>query len=157
MRTNSQHPLSSVKVLFITVSICIMVPFATHCLLGCKEDTSTNSTTTSTPPPTNVPLISISADNFVLFLFANSYSSNLTYDLSFSSDTLSYFITNTDQISGNASLKILDSTSSIVYSDSLLSNKGYGTTQATKGIPKQIKLAFNNYTGNVFLRLSHNK
>jgi hypothetical protein len=157
MRTNSQHPLSSVKVLFITASIYIMVLFATNCLLGCKEDTSTNSTSTSTPPPTNVPLISIYANNFNFLLDANSYSSNLTYDLSFLSDTLSFNLTVTNQSSGNASLIILDPINSIVYSDSLLINKGYGFTRANKGIPKQIKLAFNNYTGTVFLWLSHNK
>jgi hypothetical protein len=136
------------KKIIIVTSLVITI-----CLLGCKEDTSTNSTST----PANIPVIANTTNAFAFTLVANSYTSNSAYNLSFSTDSLSCSITVANQTSGNASLKILDSTSSIVYSDSLLSNKVLAFTQANKGIPKSIKLAFNNYTGTLVIALSRNK
>jgi hypothetical protein len=134
------------KKIIIVTSLVITI-----CLLGCKEDTSTNST------PANIPVIANTTNAFAFTLVANSYTSNSAYDLTFSTDSLACSITVTNQTSGNASIKILDSTSSIVYSDSLLSNKVLAFTQANKGIPKSIKLAFNNYTGTLVFALSRNK
>ncbi len=123
----------------------------TICLFDCKQDTSTNSASA------NIPVIASTTNAFTFTLVSNSYTSSLAYDLSFSTDSLAYAITITNQTSGNASLIIFDSNSSIVYSDSLLSNKVLAFTQTNKGIPKNIKLAFNNYTGTLVFALSRSK
>jgi hypothetical protein len=132
------------KIIIVTLLV------ATICFVGCKEDTSTNSMSA------NIPVVANTTNAFAFTLVANSYTSNAEYNLSFSTDSLSGSIMISNQTSGNASLTILDSNNSIVYSDSLLSNKVVAFTQASKGIPKIIKLAFSSYTGTLIFALSRN-
>ena len=117
---------------------------------GCKEDAFTNSDST------NVPVVANSTNAFAFVLAANSYSSSAEYNLSFSTDSLSCSIIVSKQTSGTASLIISDSSNSIVYSDSLLSNKVVAFTQANKGIPKIIRMTFKSYTGTLNFALSRN-
>ncbi len=133
------------KIILVTLLV------TTICFIGCKDDATTNST------PSNIPVVANTTNAFSYSIVANSYSSSTDYNLTFTSDSLSCTITVTNQTLGNASVKILDSTNSIVYSDSLLSNKVVAFTQANKGIPKTLKLTFNNYTGTLIFALSRNK
>lgn len=130
--------------------IIIALLAGTIFFVGCKENILTNSTSA------NIPVIANTTNAFAFTLIANSYSSDIEYDLSFSTDSLSYSITVFNQTSGDGSLTILDSNNSIVYSDTLLINKVVTFTQAAKGIPKTIKLTFNNYTGTLSFTLSRN-
>ncbi len=130
--------------------IIIALLAGTIFFVGCKENILTNSTSA------NIPVIANTTNAFAFTLIANSYSSEIEYDLSFSTDSLSYSITVFNQTSGDGSLTILDSNNSIVYSDTLLINKVVAFTQAAKGIPKTIKLTFNNYTGTLSFALSRN-
>ena len=126
-------------------------------LVGCKKDLSVNPTGTTTPVDqiiANTPMIANTHNAFVLELVATAYTSNTVYPLSFSTDSLSCSMTITGQTTGNGSLRIIDSNSSTVYSDSTLSNKIVALTQAGKGIPKNITLVFNNYTGIINFALS---
>ncbi len=130
------------KIIVATLAVAIM------CFAGCKENTSTN------PRSTNIPVVASTTNAFAINLTANSYTSNAEYGLAFSTDSLSCSIVVANQTSGNASITISDSSNSIVYRDSLLANQVLAFTQAGKGIPKLIKLVFNNYTGTLDLALS---
>jgi hypothetical protein len=126
----------------------------TICLWGCKEDgTSININPTSA----NIPVIACTTNAFTYTLVANSFTSTTTYNVVFSTDSLVCSTTVTNQTSGNASLKISDSTGAIVYSDSSLTNKVLAFTLAQKGIPKNIQMTFTNYTGTLVFALSRNR
>ena len=129
-----------------TIVAAILV--AIMCFAGCKENTSTNSTST------NIPVIANTTNAFAFTLAASSYTSNAEYNLTFSTDSLSCSIIAANQTSGNASISISDSSNSIVYSDSVLTYQVLAFTQENKGIPKLIKLVFNNYTGTLEVALS---
>ncbi len=132
-------------------AIIVIMFLATICFVGCKQDTSTNS------PSSSIPIIANTTDAFAFALVANSYTSSTEYNLTFSTDSLSFAITVSNQTTGSASFIILDSNSVVVYSDSLLSNKVLAFTQTNKGIPKIIKLNFNNYTGTLNIALARYK
>jgi hypothetical protein len=133
------------KIVFV-LSLAITI-----CLWGCKDNTSTN------PTFTNYPVAANTTDAFSYTVTADSYTTTAAYDVSFSTDSLACSITVTNQTSGNASLKITDSTNATVYSDSLLTNKVLAFTQTHKGIPKNIQLAFHQYTGTLVFVLSRSK
>jgi serine protease inhibitor len=124
----------------------------TICLWGCKKDD-----TIINPTSANIPVIASTTNAFTYTLVANSFTSTTTYNVAFSTDSLACSTTVTNQTSGNASLKISDSTSAIVYSDSSLTNKVLAFTQAHKGIPKTIQVTFTNYTGTLVFALSRNR
>ena len=130
--------------------IIIILLVGTIFFVGCKENILTDSTFA------NIPVIANTTNAFAFTLVANSYTSDIEYDLSFSTDSLSYSITVFNQTSGDGSLIILDSNNSIVYSDTLLIDTVVACTQAAKGIPKTMKLTFNNYTCTLSFALSRN-
>ena len=111
-------------------------------LLGCKKDSVTDASSNS-----NIPVIANTANAFAFTLAANSYSANTEYDLTFTTDSLACSIIISNQTSGNASLTIVDSNNSVVYSNAQLSNQVSAYTLANKGIPRKIKINFSNYTG----------
>ena len=55
---------------------------------------------------------------------------------------------------GTGSLTITDDRDSIVHYESLKSNKVHAFTQASKGIPAKINLAFNRFSGTFNLSLA---
>jgi serine protease inhibitor len=133
----------TMKKIRIIVSIVLVLVLA-----GCKKDGTVD------PAAANMPVIANTQNAFAFDLVATAYTSNAVYPLSFSTDSLSCALTITGQTAGNGSLRIVDSTSSTVYSDSTLSNKIVALTQTGKGIPKNITLEFNNYTGIINFALS---
>jgi serine protease inhibitor len=127
----------------IAVLIILLCAFT-----GCKKDTSVN------PSSANMPVIANTQNAFAFNLVASSYTSSSAYSLSFSTDSLACALTITGQTSGNGSLRIVDANSSTVYQDSTLSNKVVAITQTGKGIPTNITMVFNNYSGTVSFALS---
>jgi len=126
-------------------------------LVGCKKDLPVNPTSDTIPVDqilANTPIIANTQNAFAFHLVARAYTSSTDYPLSFSSDSLSCAMTITGQTTGNGSLRIIDSNSSTVYGDSTLSNKIVALTQTGKGIPTNITLVFNNYTGIINFALS---
>jgi hypothetical protein len=130
----------------IIISIVLVLVLA-----GCKKDGTVD------PSAANIPIIANTQNAFALDLVATSYTSNAVYPLSFSTDTLACSLTITGQTTGTGSLRIIDSNNSTVYSDTTLSNKIVALTQMGKGIPKNITLVFNNYTGIINFALSRSK
>ena len=127
-------------------------------LVGCKKDLPVNPTSTNLPVDqiiANTPIIANTQNAFAFHLVATAYTSSTDYPLSFSTDSLSCAMTITGQTTGTGFLRIIDSNSSTVYSDSTLSSKIVALTQAGKGIPTNITLVFNNYTGIINFALSH--
>jgi serine protease inhibitor len=122
--------------------------------VGCKDNTSSNNP--AVVNGTNTPVIANTSNAFAFTLTANAYTANTVYDVSFSSDSLACSLTIAHQTTGAGSLIILDSTNSLVYSDSTLSNKVVALTQSNKGIPKSIRMIFNGYTGTIYFALSKN-
>ena len=125
-------------------------------LAGCNKDATIDPTNNNLQIITNTPVIASTLNVFSLTLTAKSYTASSQYDLSFTTDTLACALTVTGQTSGNGILRIIDSNSSVVYADSTLSNKVIASTQTGKGIPKNIKLIFIDYTGTINFALSRN-
>ena len=125
-------------------------------LAGCNKDVTIDPMNNNTQIITNTPVIASTLNVFSLTLTAKSYTASSQYDLSFTTDTLACALTVTGQTSGNGILRIIDSNNSVVYADSTLSNKVIASTQTGKGIPKNIKLIFIDYTGTINFALSRN-
>jgi len=117
--------------------------------LGCKKDNITEASSNG-----NIPVIANTANAFAFTLAANSYTANTEYDLTFTTDSLACSIIISNQTSGSASLTIVDSINSVVYSNAQLSNQVFAYTQANKGIPRKIKINFSNYTGSFSFALA---
>jgi len=125
-------------------------------LAGCNKDATIDPTNNNLQIITNTPVIASTLNVFSLTLTAKSYTASSQYDLSFTTDTLACALTVTGQTSGNGILRIIDSNNLVVYADSTLSNKVIASTQTGKGIPKNIKLIFIDYTGTINFALSRN-
>lgn len=125
----------------------------TYMFAGCKEDSTSNSENSANA---NMPVIANTKNAFALNVTAQSYSATIEYDLSFSMDSLACSLTVIGQTTGNGILRVVDSTNSTVYADSLLQNKVAASTQTGKGIPRKIKMVFNNYTGILSFAMARN-
>jgi hypothetical protein len=123
-------------------------------LVGCNKDNAVGPANNNLQVIANTPVIASTQNTFSLVLAAKSYTASSQYDLSFSTDTLACALTVTGQTAGSGSLRIIDSNNSIVYADSTLFNKVFASTQTGKGIPANIKLIFNDYTGIISFTLS---
>ena len=87
-------------------------------------------------------------------LAANSFSGNMEYELAFTPDSLTYSIVVSNYQSGSGSLRVIDGNNITVYSEPLQSNKVLAFTQTNKGIPKEIKFLFNEFSGTFNLGLA---
>jgi hypothetical protein len=120
---------------------------------GCK-DNSTVSIQSSTPK--NTPVVVSTINTFTYAIDANTYADSTAYDLAFSTDSLACTLAVGGYLSGDASLYIRDSTNSIVFYDSITSNKAVVITRTGKGIPRRFTLLCNNFTGKISFILSRN-
>mgnify|MGYP001579145856 FL=1 len=125
--------------------------FTVIMFVGCKE-----FSTSSTPPTiiNNTAVVVTVTNAFTYAIDANAYTTNKIYDLSFSTDSLACTLTVGGYLSGNASINIGSTTNTVVYSDSIFSNKTIVILQSGKGIPKQCTLICNNFTGKISFVLS---
>ncbi len=119
--------------------------------VGCKEN-STVSIQSSAPQ--NTPVVVSTTNAFTYAIDANTYTDSTADDLTFSSDSLACTLAVGSYLSGDASLYIRDSTDSIVFYDSITTNKVIVITQSGKGIPKRFTLSCNNFTGKISFALS---
>jgi hypothetical protein len=125
-------------------------------IAGCNKDAVTDPTNNNLQILANTPVIASTLNVFSFTLTARSYTASSQYDLSFTTDTLACALTVTGQTSGNGILRIIDSNNSVVFADSALGNKVLASTQTGKGIPKNVKLIFIDYTGTINFALSRN-
>jgi len=132
------------------------IVFLASMIAGCNKDAAIDPAINNLQVITNTPVIASTQNVFSLTLTAKSYTASSQYDLSFSTDTLACALTVTGQTAGNGILRVIDSNNSVVYADSALSNKVIASTQTGKGIPKNIKLIFIDYTGTINFALSRN-
>ena len=143
MKLSIIHEGENMKKLLLISFLVIAAYFA-----GCKEDTTVN------PPYSNTPIIASTNNAFTFTLAANSYSANVEYELSFTTDSLAYSIIVSGFSSGSGSLTMMDSNSSNIYVETLRGNKVVAFTQTNHGIPKKVKLVFNGFSGTFNFALS---
>jgi hypothetical protein len=132
-----------------------MILFASL-MAGCNKDAVIDPANNNLQVIANTPVIASTQNVFSLTLTAKSYTASSQYDLAFTTDTLACALTVTGQTSGNGILRIIDSNNSVVFADSSLGNKVLASTQTGKGIPKNVKLLFIDYTGTINFALSRN-
>ena len=131
------------KVLFI-----FLLAFAVY-LTGCTDDDdSVNSSYY------NTPVISTTTDALAYSLVAESYTQTAGYNLSFTSDSLAYSLIIANYFSGIGSLRIKDTSGTIIYVESLQGNKVYTITESDNGIPGKFEIDFDRFTGTVNFALA---
>jgi hypothetical protein len=138
--------MKEISVIVATMLVCLFA--------GCKKDSTTSPETGANA---NIPVIANTMNAFALNVTAQSYSATIEYVLSFSTDSLACSLTVVGQTLGNGILRVADSTNSTVYADSSLQSKVAASTQTGKGIPRKIKVVFNNYTGIISFAMARNK
>ena len=133
------------KVLFI-----FLLAFVLY-LTGCTDDDdSVNSSYY------NTPVISITTDALAYSLVAESYTQTAGYNLTFTSDSLAYSLIITNYFSGIGSLRIKDTSGTIIYEETLQGNKILSFTQTDNGIPGKFEIDFDRFTGTVNFALAKN-
>ena len=131
------------KVLFI-----FFLAFAVY-LTGCTDDDdSVNSSYY------NTPVISTTTDALAYSLVAESYTQTAGYNLSFTSDSLAYSLIIANYFSGIGSLRIKDTSGTIIYEETLQGNKVYTITESDNGIPGKFEIDFDRFTGTVNFALA---
>ncbi len=125
-------------------------------MAGCNNNVAVDPANNNLQVVTNTPVIASTLNVFSITLTAKSYTASSQYDVSFTTDTLACALTVTGQTSGNGILRIIDSNNFVVFADSALGNKVLASTQTGKGIPKNAKLIFIDYTGTINFALSRN-
>ena len=131
------------NVLFI-----FLLAFAVY-LTGCTDDDdSVNSSYY------NTPVISTTTDALAYSLVAESYTQTAGYNLSFTSDSLAYSLIIANYFSGIGSLRIKDTSGTIIYEETLQGNKVYTITESDNGIPGKFEIDFDRFTGTVNFALA---
>ena len=120
---------------------------------GCKENSTVSIQSSTT---NNTPVVVSTTNAFTYAIDANAYTASTAYDLTFSTDSIACTLAVGGYVSGNASMYIRDSMNSIVFHDSVTTNKAIVITQASKGIPRRFILSCNNFTGKISFILSRN-
>lgn len=120
-------------------------------LTGCTDDETVN------PSYYNTPVISKTTDALAYSLVADSYTQTAGYNLTFTSDSLAYSLIIANYFSGIGSLRIKDSSGTIIYQETLQGNKVISFTENDQGIPQKFEIDFDHFTGtlNFALAKSH--
>lgn len=117
-------------------------------LTGCTDDDSVNSSYY------NSPVISKTTDALAYSLVADYYTQTAGYNLSFTSDSIAFSLIISNYFSGIGSLRVKDSTRSIIFQDTLQGNKILSFTQMDEGIPQKFEIDFDRFTGTVNFALT---
>ncbi|MBK7630883.1 MAG: hypothetical protein IPJ23_09300 [Ignavibacteriales bacterium] len=117
-------------------------------LPGCTDDNSVN------PGYYNTPVISKTTDALAYSLVADTYTSTAGYNLTFTSDSLAYSLIITNYFSGNGSLRIKDSSGSILYEETLQGNRVNSFVETAPGIPQKFEIDFDHFTGTLNFALA---
>lgn len=115
---------------------------------GCTDDDSVSSSYY------NTPVISKTTDALAYSLVAESYTQTAGYNLTFTSDSLAYSLIITNYFSGIGSLRIKDTSGTVIYEETLQGNKILSFTQTDSGIPGKFEIDFDRFTGTINLALS---
>ena len=102
----------------------------------------------------NTPVISTTTDALAYSLVAESYTQTAGYNLSFTSDSLAYSLIIANYFSGIGSLRIKDTSGTIIYEETLQGNKVYTITESDNGIPGKFEIDFDRFTGTVNFALA---
>jgi hypothetical protein len=117
-------------------------------LAGCNDDESVN------PGYYNSPVITKTTDALAYSLVADDYTSNAAYNLLFTSDSLAYSLIITNYFSGIGSLRIKDSSGTILYEETLQGNKVLSFVEPDQGIPQRFEIDFDRFTGKLNFALA---
>ncbi len=117
-------------------------------LTGCTDDDSVNSSYY------NSPVISKTTDALAYSLVADYYTQTAGYNLSFTSDSLAFSLIISNYFSGIGSLRIKDTSGTIIYEDTLQGNKVISFTEANNGIPGKFEIDFDRFTGSINFALT---
>ena len=131
------------KVLFI-----FLLAFVLY-LTGCTDDDDDINSSYY-----NTPVISKTTDALAYSLVADYYTQTAGYNLSFTSDSLAYSLIIANYFSGIGSLRIKDTSGTIIYEETLQGNKVYTITEANNGIPGKFEIDFDRFTGTVNFALA---
>jgi hypothetical protein len=131
------------KVLFI-----FLLAFAVY-LTGCTDDDDDINSSYY-----NTPVISKTTDALAYSLVAESYTQTAGYNLTFTSDSLAYSLIIANYFSGIGSLRIKDTSGTIIYEETLQGNKVISFTESGNGIPGKFEIDFDRFTGTVNFALA---
>lgn len=121
----------------------------TFYITGCTDDDdSVNSSYY------NTPVISTTTDALAYSLVAESYTQTAGYNLTFTSDSLAYSLIVTNYFSGIGSMRIKDTSGTVIYEETLQGNKILSFTQTDDGIPRMFEIDFDRFTGTVNFALA---
>lgn len=115
---------------------------------GCTDDDSVN------PSYYNSPVISKTKNALAYSLIAEYYTQTAGYNLSLTSDSLAYSLIIANYFSGIASLRIKDTSGTIIYEETLQGNKVISFMEADNGIPGKFEIDFDRFTGTVNFALA---
>jgi hypothetical protein len=129
------------KVLFI-----FLLAFAVY-LTGCTDDDINSSYY-------NTPVISKTTDALAYSLVADYYTQTAGYNLTFTSDSIAYSLIIANYFSGIGSLRIKDTSGTIIYEEILQGNKVISFTETDQGIPQKFEIDFDHFTGSINFALA---
>lgn len=115
---------------------------------GCTDDDSVN------PSYYNSPVISKTKNALAYSLIAEYYTQTAGYNLSLTSDSLAYSLIIANYFSGIGSLRIKDTSGTIIYEETLQGNKVISFMEADNGIPGKFEIDFDRFTGTVNFALA---
>ena len=128
--------------------LIFLLAFAIY-FTGCTDDDdSVNSSYY------NTPVISKTTDALAYSLVAESYTQTAGYNLIFTSDSLAYSLIITNYFSGIGSMRIKDTSGTVIYEETLQGNKILSFTQTDIGIPGKFEIDFDRFTGTVNFALA---
>ena len=121
-------------------------------VLSCNQD----NVIISTPPNTgqNQPVVTAAQDLFTFNVNAVGFSFLSSGNVSFTGDSLRYTLSIAGHRTGGGLFRVLDTTDTSLFSDSLSSNRTIVTGLITGRIPARYEISLTNFTGQVSLVLS---
>ena len=121
-------------------------------VLSCNQD----NVIISTPPNTgqNQPVVTAAQDLFTFNVNAVGLSFLSSGNVSFTGDSLRYTLSIAGHRTGGGLFRVLDTTDTSLFSDSLSSNRTIVTGLITGRIPARYEISLTNFTGQVSLVLS---
>ena len=119
---------------------------------ACVDIASSPTSTAS-----NAPVVVNVTNAFTYVMMANGYTASVSYDLTFTTDSLAYTLVVANWGAGNATFAVGDASANTIVRDSVFTSKVRTVVQSGKGIPRRFMLGFQNFTGRISLALAANQ